>query len=47
MQEAGLLPNKTHHNPKVHFLVNLIMDEEVSELIQEDFNTKNIKKRIT
>lgn len=29
-------------------LVNLIMDEEVvTELIQEDFNTKNIKKELT
>jgi lipid-A-disaccharide synthase len=40
------LPNcKTDYNPKIYFLVNLIMDEEVvTELIQEDFNTKNKKE---
>jgi lipid-A-disaccharide synthase len=42
IKEVGLLPNcKTDYYLKIYSLVNLIMDEEVvTELIQEDFNTK-------
>jgi lipid-A-disaccharide synthase len=45
IKEVGLLPNcKTDYYLKYISLVNLIMDEEVvTELIQEDFNTKKIK----